>query len=341
MRKTELAAIGSTGNRSPAASDSRFAPRRVRPHDAVRRQGSAAADRTRTMSWHDDRCRDAAGASAARRDRRADPRLEICARASAREHHGVVFAVTAALPAALVLLSRMRLCRAPFPGQYSVDPAASRARRSSLRSRCSCCSCRATNSAQRHFRILLLSSLYGVCLLLVGGQLPDAVPGPRADVAAGVRAGAASPSGGQRAPRRRSSTWSWAAQRRAIFLMGVSLLYGGSGIACALGVCGGALRSADTMAQRGRRRWWSSRSSSRRRSFRSMRGRRTRTRRGGSGHRVHGDDHQGGRAAGRACGCSATHRCRRRWPICRRLLPLLSIVWGNLAAMRQTRASAG
>ena len=54
-----------------------------------------------------------------------------------------------------------------------------------------------------------------------------------------------------------------------------------------------------------------------------------------AGDRVHGDDRQGRRAARRGAAVRRRRRCRRRWSTCSRSLPLASIVWGNLAAMRQ------
>ena len=201
--------------------------------------------------------------------------------------------------------------RSPFPGQFSVDPARALAKALVL---------------ALAVPVLLLSrdefgdgpfpsaaAVLAVRLLpaVVGGQLPDAVPRARADVAAGVRAGAARRFAGRRAPRRRSSIWCWAAPRRAIFLMGVSLLYGGSGSLAIAGVRGGAggrptrwRRAAVVLVVVGVLPQGGDRAVPRL-------GAGCLRRREPAGDRVHGDDHQGRRAARRRCACSAPHRCRR------------------------------
>ena len=121
----------------------------------------------------------------------------------------------------------------------------------------------------------------------------------------------------------------------AMLLMGVSLLYGGSG-SLALPVFGTALGSADPMATRrrgadpgrvlpqGRDR------AVPRLGARCLRGRER------AGHRLHGDRRQGRRAARRAAPVRHGADVAAPMAACSRCLPLVSIVWGNLAAMRQT-----
>ena len=121
----------------------------------------------------------------------------------------------------------------------------------------------------------------------------------------------------------------------AMFLMGVSLLYGGSGLAGAVGA------SPPRSARPTRWRpppscWCSSRSSSRPRSCRSTPGRRMPTKARASRSRPTWPRSSRRACCSPRCGCSARRRCRRSIVDLLAILPLVSIVWGNLTAMRQT-----
>ena len=96
------------------------------------------------------------------------------------------------------------------------------------------------------FYPLLLSSLYGFCLLL-SPTASSRCSSASSSCRCRSTCWCCSRSAGRRAPRRRSSTWCWAARPPRLFLMGVSLLYGGSG-SLALSAFAAALGSTDPMA---------------------------------------------------------------------------------------------
>ena len=187
------------------------------------------------------------------------------------------------------------------------------ARRSCSRWRFPCCSFRATNSRSAQFPILLLSSLYGVCLLLSADSFLTLFLGLELmslPVYVLVLLAFRRPESAEAALK----YLVLGGTASATLLMGVSLLYGGSG-SLALSVFAAALASSDTMASVGRR------AGGRRvlpegrdRAVPCLGAGRLRRRRG-PGDRVHGDDHQGRRAARRGAPVRQRDRCRRRWPI--------------------------
>jgi NADH-quinone oxidoreductase subunit N len=91
--------------------------------------------------------------------------LEIAPRRPRGAFAVSLIAVTAAAAAA-VWLSQIGYVAAPFAGQYSVDPVASLGKAIVLALAALVILISRSESAQRAFPILLLSSLYGVCLLL-------------------------------------------------------------------------------------------------------------------------------------------------------------------------------
>ena len=105
--------------------------------------------------------------------------------------------------------------------------------------------------AQRQFHILLLSSLYGVCLLLSADSFLTLFLGLELmslPVYALVLLAFRRPESAEAALK----YLVLGGTATAMLLMGVSLLYGGSG-SLAISAFAAALGSADTMAQRGRR----------------------------------------------------------------------------------------
>ena len=164
--KTELAArqyqqlVGSGGRRGasrPAplpvatlAAPSAAMPRRPRKH---------------AMSAHDHRRRDAARAPAARGHRRSSSASRSRGARPRAAFAVSLVAVTLAAAAAVWLALGIYATRRS-PGISRWMPPRRPARPSCWRSRCSCSSSRATISRRARFPILLLSSLYGVCLLL-------------------------------------------------------------------------------------------------------------------------------------------------------------------------------
>ena len=256
------------------------------------------------MNWQDGRDCDAARAPAARGHRACWSRSRSRPAGRVARSAVSIVAVTAAAAAAVWLFADGYAAHAvPGPVLGRSDRARS-ARRSCSRSRCPCCSSRATNWRNRHFHILLLSSLYGVCLMLSSDSFLTLFLGIELmslPVYVLVLLAFRRPESAEAALK----YLVLGGTATATLLMGASLLYGASG-SLALATFADALGSPDHAWRASASCSSSSRSSSRPRSCRSTRGRRTRTRAPRSGDRVHGDDRQGGRAARR--GAPVRHR---------------------------------
>ena len=262
--------------------------------------------------------------------------LEIVAGAAARGARRVASAPWRAAAVAASGSARQRLRGDAVPRAVSVDPG----RLARQGDRAGARAARAADVARRFrarrtFHILLLSSLYGFCLLLSADSFLTLFLGIEImslPVYVLVLLAFQRPESAEAALK----YLVLGGTATAMFLMGASLLYGASGSLALVGVRRPRCGRADTMATAGggadpgRVLPQGGDRAVPRVGAGRLRGREP------SGHRVHGDDHQGRRAAGRACACSAPRTCRAPIVDLVALLPLVSIVWGNLAAMRQT-----
>jgi NADH-quinone oxidoreductase subunit N len=152
--------------------------------------------------------------------------------------------VTAATAAAL-WLSFVGYASAPFPGQYSMDPMAALGKAIVLALAVPVLLIARDESGQRAFPVLLLSSLYGVCLLLSADSFLTLFLGLELmslPVYALVPLAFRRPESAEAALK----YLVLGGTATATLLMGVSLLYGGSG-SLALSVFSDALSSPDTM----------------------------------------------------------------------------------------------
>ena len=116
--------------------------------------------------------------------------LEIAGRWQ-RASLAVALLCVAAAALAAARLSLDGYAAAPFAGHFSVDPATLMAKAMVLALALPVLLMSRDEFADGEFPVLLLSSLYGVCLMQSADSMPDAVPRPRDHVAAGLRAGAA------------------------------------------------------------------------------------------------------------------------------------------------------
>ncbi len=156
-----------------------------------------------------------------------------------------LFAVTAATAAA-VWLSFTGYASAPFPGQYSVDPVALLGKAIVLALAVVVLLMARDEFAQRAFPVLLLSSLYGVCLLLSADSFLTLFLGLELmslPVYALVVLAFRRPESAEAALK----YLVLGGTASATLLMGVSLLYGGNG-SLALSVFADALGTPGTMA---------------------------------------------------------------------------------------------
>jgi NADH-quinone oxidoreductase subunit N len=156
-----------------------------------------------------------------------------------------LLAVTAATAVAL-WLSFVGFAAAPFPGQYSVDPVAEIGKAIVLALAVLVLLIARDESGQRAFPILLLSSLYGVCLLLSADSFLTLFLGLELmslPVYALVLLAFRRPESAEAALK----YLVLGGTATATLLMGVSLLYGSSG-SLALSVFADALNSPDAMA---------------------------------------------------------------------------------------------
>lgn len=156
-----------------------------------------------------------------------------------------LFAVTAATAAA-VWLSFTGYASAPFPGQYSVDPVAALGKAIVLALAVVVLLMARDEFARRAFPVLLLSSLYGVCLLLSADSFLTLLLGLELmslPVYALVVLAFRRPESAEAALK----YLVLGGTASATLLMGVSLLYGGSG-SLALSVFADALGTPGTMA---------------------------------------------------------------------------------------------
>jgi NADH-quinone oxidoreductase subunit N len=156
-----------------------------------------------------------------------------------------LLAVTAAAGAA-VWLSFIGYASAPFPGQYSVDPVAALGKAIVLALAVLVLLIAHDEFGQRAFPILLLSSLYGICLLLSADSFLTLFLGLELmslPVYALVLLAFRRPESAEAALK----YLVLGGTATATLLMGVSLLYGSSG-SLALSVFADALSSTNTMA---------------------------------------------------------------------------------------------
>jgi NADH-quinone oxidoreductase subunit N len=158
----------------------------------------------------------------------------------------VSLASVSAAAAAAVWLFHIGYAAAPFPGQYSVDPVASLGKAIVLALAALVILMSRSESAQRAFPILLLSSLYGVCLLLSADSFLTLFLGLELmslPVYVLVLLAFRRPESAEAALK----YLVLGGTASATLLMGVSLLYGASG-SLALSAFADALGSPDTMA---------------------------------------------------------------------------------------------
>ncbi len=171
--------------------------------------------------------------------------LDILSRPTRGRLAVAIVAVTAACAAAL-LLALTGYASAPFPGQYSIAPIGSLGKAIVLVLAIPVLLMAEDESSQRAFPVLLLSSLYGACLLLsadsfltlfLGLELLSLPVYPLVLLAF-------------RRPESAEAALKYlvlGGTATATLLMGVALLYGGSG-SLALSTFANALGSKDTMA---------------------------------------------------------------------------------------------
>jgi NADH-quinone oxidoreductase subunit N len=158
----------------------------------------------------------------------------------------VALAAVAAATAAALWLAFIGYAAAPFPGQYSVAPVASLGKAIVLALAVLVLLIARDESGQRAFPVLLISSLYGVCLLLSADSFLTLFLGLELmslPVYALVLLAFRRPESAEAALK----YLVLGGTATATLLMGVSLLYGGSG-SLALSTFANALGSADTMA---------------------------------------------------------------------------------------------
>ncbi|HEV2977873.1 MAG TPA: NADH-quinone oxidoreductase subunit N [Casimicrobiaceae bacterium] len=171
--------------------------------------------------------------------------LEIAPSRSRGAFAVALLAVTAATAAA-VWLSFIGHASAPFPGQYSVDPVAALGKAIVLALAVLVLLIAHDEFGQRAFPILLLSSLYGICLLLSADSFLTLFLGLELmslPVYALVLLAFRRPESAEAALK----YLVLGGTATATLLMGVSLLYGSSG-SLALSVFADALSSTNTMA---------------------------------------------------------------------------------------------
>jgi NADH-quinone oxidoreductase subunit N len=171
--------------------------------------------------------------------------LEIAPSRSRGAFAVALLAVTAATAAA-VWLSFIGYASAPFPGQYSVDPVAALGKAIVLALAVLVLLIAHDEFGQRAFPVLLLSSLYGICLLLSADSFLTLFLGLELmslPVYALVLLAFRRPESAEAALK----YLVLGGTATATLLMGVSLLYGSSG-SLALSVFADALSSTNTMA---------------------------------------------------------------------------------------------
>ena len=250
MRKTELAALEYqklvSTTRAPLVASAQVPGVRARSRIHCQRPDRARSRDEHERSAH----RDAAGAPAAGRDRRADRAGNRDARSHARRLPALAARLARRAAAAATWLASTGYAGEPFPGQYSVTANDLIAKAVVLALAVPVLLvARDDFRGDARFHILLLSSLYGVCLLLSADSFLTLFLGLELmSLPVYVLVLLA---------YRRSQSAEAALKylvlggtASAIFLMGASLLFGSSG-SLASRVLADALRAPDPMATAG------------------------------------------------------------------------------------------
>ena len=177
----------------------------------------------------------------------------ICMEIATRRQHGalgVSLVAVAAAAAAAAMLYTGAYAATPFPGHYSIDPAGSLAKAIVLALALPVLLMSGDDFAEDgQFHILVLSSLYGFCLLLSSDSFLTLFLGLEI-MALPVYVLVLLAFKRPESPEAALKYLILGGTATAMFLMGVSLLYGGSGT-LSISVFAAGLRSADTMATAG------------------------------------------------------------------------------------------